>query len=383
MIDPYDPRVRVVDEATGKVTPVRRDELHGIDEFLASITSNPDLPQEYRMQGWQQSDEHHKVGDGRPGYRVVFKTLRTASTGPAAVVSSNCRVLIANDKVTWGEPRFGRALKWRRTDRHVIPDWGRVYYQPLRFVRAEDNTIPFEAHEETTPPMNFVEVLYILDEQAADAEHQDKLATARAAVAPLLASIDLAFGPRLLGPRITEEIGEVFEDWHWNRQLNGSTVALEAQAEFRFLGADAIVAQIGSIFDANQARSEEDRARLRIAAQWYWRADAEHDPVQGFIAYWLTIEALEMSTSDIAPVKAAVDVLLGGDRVSTAAAVGRLFGLRSRLLHGKVGAVSSRQLHVVGAVARALLEVRLLGILSPKHRDALKKAITEASVEGF
>jgi hypothetical protein len=375
--------VHIEDRATGRRKRVRRDQLTGIDDFANSLRRAFDVPPEMRFQGWQGSDENHAPGSGRPAYRVVYKTLRTVPTHPAAVVAANCRVMFANDRVTWGEPRFGRALPWRRPDRFLVPDWGRVFYNPVRYVREADDTIPMEAHQETTPPMNYVEVLYVFNEIDAEGGHSDRLAAARAAISTLLASLDLVFGPRLLGLRITEEIGEVFDDWHWNRRLDGPTVALEAQAQLEYVDADAAMAQIGAVFDANAGRSEEDRARLRIASQWYWRADAETDPVQAFIAHWLTIETLEMNGTNIAPLKDAVHALVGGPREQCASAVGRLQGLRSRLVHGKTRSVSSNQIDAVRSVSSALLERRLLGVISEARRTQLRGAVADASQSGF
>ncbi len=231
--------------------------------------------------------------------------------------------------------------------------------------------------------MNYVEVLYVFNDIDAEGGHSDRLAAARAAISTLLASLDLVFGPRLLGLRITEEIGEVFDDWHWNRRLDGPTVALEAQAQLEYVDADAAMAQIGAVFDANTGRSEEDRARLRIASQWYWRADAETDPVQAFIAHWLTIETLEMNGTNIAPLKDAVHALVGGPREQCASAVGRLQGLRSRLVHGKTRLVSSNQIDAVRNVSSALLERRLLGVISEARRTQLRGAVADASQSGF
>jgi hypothetical protein len=227
--------------------------------------------------------------------------------------------------------------------------------------------------------MNYVEILYVLNDDVASKDHYGKLSAAQAAVAPLLASLDLTFGARLLGVRITEEIGEVFDDWHWNRRLDGPTVALEAQADLAFIEAQAGLGQIRAIFEANAGRSLEHRSRLRIASQWYWRADAETDPVQKFIAFWLVIEALEMDGPNIAPVKQVVQSLTGDDSVPVAAAIGRLHGLRSRLVHGKQDAVSSVQLGAVEAVSLALLERHLLGVLTDNRKSALRQAVQDAS----
>lgn len=383
MSDEFDPRVHIEDRTTGRRRSVRRDQLTGVDEFINSLQRTFDMPPEMRFQGWQSSDEDHAPGSGRPAYRVVYKTLRTVPTQPAVVVAANCRVMFANDRVTWGEPRYGRALPWRRPDRFLVPDWGRVFYNPVRYVREADDAIPMEAHQETTPPMNYVEVLYLLNETDAEGGHSDRLAGARAAISTLLASLDLVFGPRLLGLRITEEIGEVFDDWHWNQRLDGPTVALEAQAQLKYIDADTAVAQIGAVFDANAGRSEEERARLQIASQWYWRADAETDPVQAFIAHWLTIETLEMDGTNIASLKNAVHALVGGPREQCAAAVGRLQGLRSRLVHGKTRSVSSNQIDAVRSVSSALLERRLLGVISEARRTQLQEAVADASQSGF
>ncbi|MEJ8283645.1 hypothetical protein [Curtobacterium citreum] len=382
MTDEYDPRVWIT-SATGKRTPVRHDQLTGVDEFVQSISANTELPPEMRFEGWQGADEAHPADEGRPAYRVVYKTLRTVPTKPVAVLSSNCRVTFANGRVSWGEPRFGRAMPWRRADRHLVPDWGRLYYEPPRYLREEDNNVVMEGHEEKTPPMNYVEVIYVLDDKANNGTHYSKLDAARSATAPLLASLDLTFGPRLLGLRITEEIGEVFDDWHWNRRLDGPTVALEAQAELRYYDGDAALAQFGAIFDANAARSQEDRARLRIAAQWYWRADEETDPVQGYIAHWLTIESLEMNGTSIRPVKQIVHGLVGGDFTVVAEGIGRLQGLRGNLVHGNTSDVLPAQLEAVKSVAAALLERRLLGLISPARRQALQDAVFFASTPTF
>lgn len=367
--------------ADGSLEHLPPESVQGLDDFIAGIEVNTDMPPEFSLSGWQMSDEAHRGGDGKPAYRVVYKTIRTAPSVPTGVVASNCRVLFTNDKVTWGEPRFGRALTWRRPDRFLLPDWGITRFDPLLYTRCKDDVIPMEGHQETTPPMNHVEILYVLADEAAALKHQERLATARAAIAPLLASLDLSFGPRLLGVRITEELGEVFDDWHWNRRLDGRTVALEAQAEFRVIDGDAASAQIAAIFDVNTARTEEERARLRTAAQWYWRAEAEDDPVLEFVSHWLTIESLEMDDTNIGPVKASVRALVRSNR--NIEAVGRLFGLRGKLVHGKSRSVSARQTQAIRAVAHALLERRLLGVVAPEKREALESALEDVMSPSF
>jgi hypothetical protein len=379
----FDPRVHIENLETGERTKVRRGEVKGLDAFIDNMPRNTELPPETQFQAWQEGDENHPIGSGRRAYRVVYKTIRTAPTTPVGVVSSNCRVLFVNGRVTWGEPRFGRALAWRRPDRFLLPEWGRLLYQPLQYIREYDPVVPLQAHQETSAPMNYVEIIYVMNSDLIDDTHGSQLSEARAGISSLLASLDLSYGPRFLGVRITEEIGEVFTDWHWNRRLDGPTVALEAQAEFRYMNADLVLEHVGAIFTANAERSEEERSRLRVASQWYWRADAEVDAVQAYIALWLTIESLEMQSANIAPVKETIVRLSGSDRESVATAAGRLYGLRSMLVHGKTRSVSAGQLNAIRSIAHALLEYRLLGAISDERRSALASAVLLAENKDF
>jgi hypothetical protein len=132
------------------------------------------------------------------------------------------------------------------------------------------------------------------------------------------------------------------------------------------------------MFEKQGERDDEDRGRLRIASQWYWRADADGDPVMRFLGYWLCVEALELSDSaNISPVKRRVASLLQVEQARIATGVGRLYGLRSSLAHGKVRHVNAESLDDVMGLAVPLLESRLLGTVSPSNAALLANAVLD------
>jgi hypothetical protein len=90
-----------------------------------------------------------------------------------------------------------------------------------------------------------------------------------------------------------------------------------------------------------------------------------------------------MQSANIAPVKETIVRLSGSDRESVATAAGRLYGLRSMLVHGKTRSVSAGQLNAIRSIAHALLEYRLLGAISDERRSALASAVLLAENKDF
>jgi hypothetical protein len=124
------------------------------------------------------------------------------------------------------------------------------------------------------------------------------------------------------------------------------------------------------LIDSQQALPEDERRRLRLASSWYWRADADPEPTTRFLSWWLAIEALEMPrTTDIRPVRARLADLLGTATEHWVDPVGRLFGLRSRLVHGELEAAGPAAVVLVEKIARVLLAGRLLGTIDPALRE--------------
>ncbi len=375
--DDVDPRVRIVNEQSGEVRYAAAKDLEGLDRFIAGWKHDVKEPHHLEFSGWQMSDDEHPAGEGRLGYRSVRKTVRTITTPNLSFTLPNLRINFSNSTVTLGEPRFPAALKGRRVGEHLFPEWGRIESRlgnPAYLVDAPE-PVQMAAHQESTPHGNFVEILYILDADVGSNYHE-MLAAGRAAMAPLTVTLDLMFGNRVMGPVVTEEVGELFADWHWNRLLGGRTVSLESQANLVALDARAVAMRIGTALRTNELRDSKARARLRVASQWYWVAEADPDNVQRYIGYWLTLEALELGqNANIRPIYEAVASLLGADPTVVKQTIGRMYGIRSKLVHGERRAVSDPEVAAVRAVAIALLERRALNFVSEERLSGLEVAI--------
>lgn len=373
----FEPRARIINSITGEVTPIPKGAISGLDEFANAWKSKVDIPEEMRFEAWQMSDEDHPAGTGKPAYRLVHKMIRTIPFPRVSMTYPNARINFENGPVTLGEPRFDGALPARRAGTFMVPEWGEVTLSngQLGYKYVQNMRVSVRGHQETTPPTNYIEFLYQLP-QGQWVEFDEMLAAGRAGVSAITCMIDLVHGERILGPVLTEEIGEVFDDWHWNRLLGGRTISLESQAAMRHLDGQEFAEVVGNSIEAHLDRPERERNRLKIAAQWYWRADAEPERVQRYIAYWLCIEALELGeNASIAPVKRAVAEILGVDQRLIGQAVGRMHGIRSGLVHGSIREVSSEAALNVERVAVALLERRALGRVSEERANALRLAM--------
>jgi hypothetical protein len=122
-------------------------------------------------------------------------------------------------------------------------------------------------------------------------------------------------------------------------------------------------------------RSNGD-ARTRIASQWFRHAQAQADSTTRYISHWLVLEALELDENpNIAPLKRAVAGLLGADMSHVAARLGRLYGTRSKLVHGQVRAVDDADIDAVQSVAKALLQWHLFGRVGTDALAQLRDAL--------
>jgi hypothetical protein len=192
----------------------------------------------------------------------------------------------------------------------------------------------------------------------------------RTAVAPLLALLEFEFGSRLLSTRLTEEVGEAFDDWHWVRRIYTGNVYAESQAAFVHQSGQDFLDRARPLLEASMDLPPEERARLRLASRWYWMVQEEIDPTVAFLQWWMIVETLEMPrTTDVRPVSVRIASLLGCDVAAVKPVVGRLFGLRSRLVHGEERGATAEQLQAVEVVARLLLGARS-GVTNTRDRDA-------------
>jgi hypothetical protein len=379
-LEDLDPRVTVHNTITGDTRSLPRGAVTGLDDWVRSWEPNSQFPAVMTFNAWQGSDDAHPAGSGRPGYRVVYKMIRTVPFPVLDLNGGSFRIHIGNGGIDRGAAKFPNAIPHRHENEWLVPQWGTLDHEAgrMKYTPRVDRSVEVSADNDTTPPCNYLELLYELPDTVGP-EYHERLSLARARIAPLTAAMDLLYGERLLGPVLTEEVGEVFDDWHWNRWLGGPTVAYEGQARLKQLDTRDFIAAITPMIEAYGDRDEPERNRLRIASQWYWRADRESDPVLKFIANWLAIEALELGeNSNIAPIKRAIAGILTVNLSDVAEPIGRVYGLRNRLLHGTSRTVTKSDLERVDAVTRALLERHLIGYVTHDTLATLRENLGAA-----
>lgn len=113
--------------------------------------------------------------------------------------------------------------------------------------------------------------------------------------------------------------------------------------------------------------------RNRVALSLRWFESALYDGgIDGFLKYWIALETLGMpDTNNIRPLNETMALAYGIDyqQASTQFAIGRLFGLRSRIVHeGSPTGINSRLLTYIEAVYADVLFVHLG--LPAEHRAA-------------
>jgi len=79
--------------------------------------------------------------------------------------------------------------------------------------------------------------------------------------------------------------------------------------------------------------------------------------------------------ANIKPLKRKVAQVLDVQMHVVSEAVGRMYGVRSGLVHGSIREVSQDAVGRVNALASALLEFRMLGAVSHRRLEALKGAV--------
>jgi hypothetical protein len=355
-------RARIRDNKTGVETPVDPSLLSGAEGFFDSWKQSPDTPQEFRCEGWQNCDDEHPPQKGRPGYRVVYKTMRILTYPTLQLTWSNLRITISNGEVDRGGIKCGGSVRSRNADRRIIPEYGRVFgsAQGADYIKSPNMTYAFEAWQEDVKGISYVEIIYALDDSDPKTI-ADLMTIGRERTADLRCMLDLLFGPRMLAMPITEEIGEAFQDWHWNRRIHTASVSAESQANVRWNDGKQALADLERLLDRRSDLEETALHRLKLASQWYWMAEAELDRVMRFAYWWLAVEALEMETTHIGPVIARIVELSQRPDIRWKPFVGRLQGTRSKLLHGNSRTVLDTELRSVELLARLLLKSRLLG----------------------
>ncbi len=340
--------------------------------YIQDMEARKDEPDWLVFSGWQGGDKDHPPGRGAPAYRIVFKTLR-ALIGEAEIVWPNLRITTGHGTVSRGGVKLPGALAARQAGKWVLPEYGRLIQdgEALRYQPTGLENFVFEAWEDEIKDVFYVE--FLLKTRARGPVEQ--IVEGRDRLADLKTMFDIRFGPRILGVMLTEEAGEVFDDWHFNRRIGSDQIGHEFQLDVIGVSQDDLLAWQKTDMARNEARAVEEKRRLRLASQWYWLAIHERDPVNQYLALWFVVEILAMpDTTDIRPVRELLAAHVGGTQDDWRNFVGRHFGRRSELVHGEAERVVKPE--DLGSL-RELVEVLLaleLSELSEERAAALRTA---------
>jgi hypothetical protein len=330
-----------------------------------------DFPDFFSMSGWQRSDDEHPPGSGIPAYRIVYKTLKTYL--PAIQMTwPNLTLRAGHGDVDRGSVLLGEAMQLRREHRWILPQPGDVEIDgdAATFRPRETKNFEFRAWEEQVEGVFFVELILYTTEESPDR----RMAEGRRRLGYLKTLIELSLGPRVLGALLTEELGEVFPDGHFNRNLQSEQVANEWQMDLAAIEDAKEWARhpLGTLI----TRPPEDRERLSLACDWYWRSTETADLVTEYLELWFVVEALAMpDTTDVRPVRERLAAAFGGNQSDWSELVGRHCGRRSNLVHGQARReVNETDVEGLRDLVQALLELEF-GIENDERANRLRSAV--------
>jgi hypothetical protein len=322
------------------------------------VGAHKDEPDWIVFSGWQGGDEDHPLDGGVPAYRIVFKTLR-AVIAEAEVVWPNLRITTGHGVVSRGGVNLPGALPARQAGKWVLPEYGRLIPDGdvFRYEPTGLEDFVFKAWENDVKDVFYVE--FLLKTNADDPSAQ--IVEGRDRLAEVKTMFDIRFGPRILGVVLTEEAGEVFDDWHFNRRIGSDQIGHEFQLDVIGVSADDLLDWQTTDMARYEASPVEEKRRLRLASQWYWLAIHERDPVNQYLALWFVVEVLAMpDTTNIRPVRELLATNVGGTEDDWRPFVGRHFGRRSELVHGEAErVVTPEDLTTLRSLVEALLAIEL------------------------
>jgi len=214
------------------------------------------------------------------------------------------------------------ALPARQAGKWVLPEYGRLVPDGDVFryeVTGVENFV-FDAWEDEVRDVFYVE--FLLHTNASELPEQ--ITEGRERRAELKTMFDIRFGARILGVVLTEEAGEVFDDWQLNRRIGSDQVGHEFQLDVMAVSVDDLLDWQKTDVARYEALPIEEKRRLRLASQWFWLAIHERDPVNQYLALWFVAEVLAMpDTTDIRPVRELLAAHVGGTEGDWRQLVGR------------------------------------------------------------
>lgn len=330
-----------------------------------------DFPDFFAASGWQGTDDEHPPGEGVPAYRVVFKTLKTYLP-EVNMVWPNLVMRTGYGSVRRGGMRLGEALPLRREGHWLLPQPGMTVIEGTKMTFEPSGVTNFDFHawQEEVEELFFVELVLHTTEERPDR----RLAEGRTRLASLKTFIELTFGPRVLGALVTEGLGEVFPDGHFNRGLESERVGNEYQMGLAAVTPDEFSTWTKTTLANHLERPLEELQRIGLACDWYWRSTQTADLVTEYLELWFAVEVIAMpDTTNVRPVREWLAAAFGGSESEWAGFVGRHFNRRSALVHGNAKReVEEQEVESLRDLVQALLELEL-GIANDKRKESLRR----------
>ncbi|MGD0455774.1 MAG: hypothetical protein ABSB69_19490 [Solirubrobacteraceae bacterium] len=272
-----------------------------------------DLPDFFVAGGWQGTDDEHPPETGIPAYRAVYKTLKTFLP-EVNMTWPNLIMRAGQGSVARGGFKRPDALPLRREGHWLLPQPGTTVIEgtTMAFHPSEVRDFEFAAWEETLEGLFFVEFILHTTQERPDR----RLAEGRSTLASLKTLIELSFGPRVLGALVTEGLGEVFPDGHFNRSLASEAIGNEWQMGLAAVTLGQFEDWTKTTLASNLERSREDKERTGLACDWYWRSTQASDLVTEYLELWFVVEAIAMpDTTDVRPCANGLQPPLGHPRM--------------------------------------------------------------------
>ena len=330
-----------------------------------------ELPDFFTASGWQDTDDEHPPGEGVPAYRVVYKTLKT-HLPEVEMLWPNLVMRTGHGSVRRGGMRLGEALPMRRQGHWLLPQRGTTVVEGTTMTFQPSGVTNFEFHawQEEVEELFFVELVLHTTEERPDR----RLAEGRTRLASLKTFIDLAFGPRVLGALVAEGLGEVFPDGHFNRSLESDRVGNEYHMGLAAVTPDRFSDWTTTTLAKHLQRPVEELQRIGLACDWYWRSTQTADLVTEYLELWFAVEVIAMpDTTNVRPVRERLAAAFGGTEGEWGHFVGRHFGRRSDLVHGKAKReVEEREVESLRDLVEGLLEHEF-GIVNDERRECLRR----------
>jgi hypothetical protein len=314
--------------------------------------------------GWQRSDRDHQSGNGKLGYRAVYKTLKLIPFPSVNLSWLNLKVRLVVESVEFGGINVkGNAIPSIFPNKLLLPEYIEIRKdgQSITYHGETNMKWEFAAYEEEFPTSGIVELLL----EVESSNGYDVITRGRRSLSPILTILDFVYGERLIGALIAEEVVELFPDGHWNRKIISPSVGSESQLDIIMIE-DSQIEQMKKSIDTYQEFGESDRKNVALATDWFWKSERESDWVDRFIQLWVCLEALEMPTTNIKPIAKQLATITPEDYIFWKEPIGRLFGKRSNLVHGISNEVDEHEIIILRGLAKILLSNRLGKIENPK-----------------